>query len=65
MTPVSPVLSPPAKTQRLTFEAITEAAARLKGQIERTPQRASRTLSDITGADVTIKFENLQFTAAF
>jgi threonine dehydratase len=43
-----------------------EAAARaLKGHIERTPLRRSRTLSDITGADVWIKFENLQFTAAF
>lgn len=47
------------------FEDITRAAARLSGQIERTPLRRSRTLSEITGADVWIKFENLQFTAAY
>ena len=61
----STVLSSPQKTHRLTFEAITEAAGRLKGQIERTPLRPSRTLSEITGAEVLIKFENQQFTAAF
>ena len=43
-----------------------EAAARvLEGQIVRTPMHHSRTLSAITGADVWVKFENLQFTAAF
>ena len=49
----------------LTYKQITEAAGRLKGHIERTPQRHSRTLSAITGADVFVKFENLQFTASF
>ena len=49
----------------LTFEDITSAAARLQGHIERTPCRHSRTLSEITGAEVWVKFENLQFTAAF
>ncbi|HWA00990.1 MAG TPA: threonine ammonia-lyase [Caulobacterales bacterium] len=47
------------------FDAIQAAAARLAGQIERTPTRCSRTLSQITGAEVWIKFENLQFTASF
>ncbi len=47
------------------FEDVTAAAARLSGQIERTPLRRSRTLSEITGADVWVKFENLQFTAAY
>jgi len=43
-----------------------EAAARaIDGQIEHTPLRYSRTLSEITGAQVWIKFENLQFTASF
>ena len=41
------------------------AAARLQGQLLRTPCVASRTLSDITGAQVFLKFENLQFTASF
>ena len=49
----------------LTFDHITAAADRLHGHIERTPQRHSRTLSTITGADVWVKFENLQFTASF
>lgn len=49
----------------VSFEAIQEAAARLRGRVERTPIRRSRTLSDITGADVWLKFENLQFIAAF
>src|SRR6516162_6318981 len=49
----------------LTFVDIKAAAERLKGHIERTPLRRSRTLSEITGADVFIKFENLQFTASF
>jgi len=49
----------------LTFPDIEAAAERLKGHIERTPLRRSRTLSEITGADVFIKFENLQFTASF
>ncbi|MES1197514.1 MAG: threonine ammonia-lyase [Pseudomonadota bacterium] len=47
------------------FGAIQAAAARLAGQIERTPTRHSRTLSEITGAEVWVKFENLQFTASF
>ena len=49
----------------LTFDDILAAQARLKGHIERTPCRPSRTLSEITGADVWVKFENLQFTAAY
>src|ERR1700749_961708 len=49
----------------LTFDSIKAAAERLKGHIERTPMRRSRTLSEITGAQVWVKFENLQFTAAY
>src|ERR1700742_4057247 len=49
----------------LTFAQIEAAAKRLKGHIERTPCRYSRTLSRITGAEVWVKFENLQFTAAY
>ncbi len=44
---------------------IQAAAARLQGHLLRTPCLASRTLSDITGAQVFLKFENLQFTASF
>ena len=49
----------------IEFEQIKAAAERLQGHIERTPMRPSRTLSEITGAEVWIKFENLQFTAAY
>ncbi|WP_395672534.1 threonine ammonia-lyase [Phenylobacterium sp.] len=49
----------------LTLDDIRAAADRLKGHIERTPCRPSRTLSEITGAQVWVKFENLQFTAAY
>ena len=49
----------------LDITAIRAAAARLAGQIERTPCRYSKTLSKITGAEVWVKFENLQFTAAY
>src|ERR1700749_4593 len=49
----------------LTFDNIKAAAERLKGHVERPPRRRSRTLSEITGAEVWVKFENLQFTAAY
>ena len=49
----------------LGLNEIERAASRLQGQVLRTPCVASRTLSDITGAQVFLKFENLQFTASF
>jgi threonine dehydratase len=49
----------------LSFDDILAARDRLQGHIERTPCRHSRTLSEITGAQVWVKFENLQFTAAY
>jgi threonine dehydratase len=49
----------------LSLDDIRAAAERLKGHIERTPLRHSRTLSEITGAEVWVKFENQQFTAAY
>lgn len=49
----------------LTLDDIKAAAARLDGHIERTPCRRSRTLSEITGAEVWVKFENQQFTASY
>jgi threonine dehydratase len=49
----------------VTYQQIQAAAERLKGHIERTACRRSRTLSEITGAEVWVKFENLQFTAAY
>ncbi len=45
--------------------SIRAAAALLEGQVIDTPCLYSRTLSEITGAEVYLKFENLQFTASF
>ncbi len=49
----------------ISLADIQAAAAAIKGAVERTPCLASRTLSRLTGADVRVKFENLQFTASF
>jgi threonine dehydratase len=44
---------------------IRAAADRIAGAVVRTPFLKSRTLSEIVGAEVWLKFENLQFTAAY
>jgi threonine dehydratase len=49
----------------ITLTEIRAAAAAIRGQITRTPLALSRTLSELTGAEVWIKFENMQFTASF
>ncbi len=49
----------------LTLDHIRAAAGRLQGQILQTPCVESRTLSQITGCQVFLKFENLQYTASF
>ena len=41
------------------------AHARVRDSIVRTPTLLSRTLSQLTGATIYLKFENLQFTAAY
>ena len=51
--------------QTVSYDDIAAAAERLKGHIERTPMRLSRTLSQITGAETWVKFENLQFAASY
>jgi threonine dehydratase len=48
-----------------TLADIEAAAARISGAIVHTPTLLSRTLSGIVGADIWLKFENLQFTAAY
>lgn len=44
---------------------IQEAQKVLAGQIVHTPFTHSRTLSEILGSEIWLKFENLQFTASF
>lgn len=57
--------APSLPNQTVSYDDVAAAAARLKGAIERTPLRHSRTLSQITGAEVWVKFENLQFAASY
>jgi threonine dehydratase len=49
----------------ITIDDVRAAAKAIEGQVERTPTRLSRTLSEIAGCEVWLKFENLQFTASF
>ena len=49
----------------VSLRDIEAAAGVLKGAVRQTSFDRSRTLSDITGAGVWLKFENLQFTATF
>jgi len=49
----------------VTVQDIEAAAKVIAGQVIVTPCLASRTLSEITGAEVYLKFENHQFTASF
>jgi threonine dehydratase len=48
-----------------TIDDIRTAAGRIDGAVIRTPTLISRTLSERIGAEVWLKFENLQFTAAY
>jgi threonine dehydratase len=48
-----------------TVDDIRAAAQRIEGSVIRTPMLVSKTLSEIIGAEVWLKFENLQFTAAY
>lgn len=67
------VYGPPMATQAapaphslpVTLADVQAAAARIAGAVVRTPTLHSKTLSNLTGAQVWLKFENLQFTAAY
>jgi threonine dehydratase len=54
----------PTKT-RPTLDDIRAAAKAIEGAVIRTPMMKSETLSQIVDAEVWLKFENLQFTAAY
>ncbi len=47
------------------IDDVRAAAARIAGQVVQTPCLHSRTLSQLCGCEVYLKFENLQFTASF
>jgi len=48
-----------------SLDDIRAAADRIRGQVMETPFVPSHTLSQITGCEVFLKFENLQFTSSF
>ena len=52
-------------TLPVTLKDIEAAAKVIEGHVIDTPCLASRTLSEITGAGIYLKFENHQFTASF
>lgn len=49
----------------ISLEDIKQAAIRIESAIINTRFEKSQTLSEITGADLFLKFENLQFTSSF
>jgi threonine dehydratase len=57
--------SPAPSALPVTLADVETAYGRIADQIVRTPTLISRTLSEMTGATVYLKFENLQFTAAY
>lgn len=52
-------------SELLTLDHIRAAHARIRDAIVATPTLHSQTLSALTGANIYLKFENLQFTAAY
>ena len=61
----STATKPVAAQSLLTLADVRAAAERIAGAVVRTSTDYSRTLSQIAGCDVWLKFENLQFTAAY
>ena len=49
----------------VTFADVERAAGVIRGAVHRTPCERARTLSDMLGTQLWLKFENLQFTASF
>jgi len=62
---MAPTLTGTADALPVSLADVRAAAARISGSVLRTPTLVSRTLSQITGATVYLKFENHQFTAAY
>jgi threonine dehydratase len=52
-------------SEQLTLNHVRAAHDRIRNAIVATPTLHSRTLSQLTGANIYLKFENLQFTAAY
>jgi threonine dehydratase len=65
MTQATTLIEPASAALPLTIDDVRAAARRIEGAVVRTPTLHSITLSQITGADIWLKFENQQFTAAY
>ena len=63
--PLAPAASGPAPALAITLADIEHAASVIAGAVLDTDFDHSRTLSALLGAQVWLKFENLQFTASF
>lgn len=57
--------TPNGPSQTVTLADVEKAAVVIAGAVLNTDLDHSRTLSELTGANIWLKFENLQFTAAF
>jgi threonine dehydratase len=55
----------PAPLLPVSLDDVRAAARRIEGAVVRTPTLHSRTMSEVLGAEVWLKFENLQFVAAY
>src|SRR3546814_14308239 len=60
-----PTVTLAADFPAITLDDVRAAADRINGAVVRTPTLKSQTLSEMVGAEVWLKFENLQFTAAY
>lgn len=49
----------------ISIDDVRAAARAIHGKVDNTPFLHSQTLSELTGADIWLKFENLQFTGSF
>ena len=58
-------LGPFYMSDLLALDHVRAAHARIRDSIVETPTLHSQTLSKLTGANIYLKFENLQFTAAY
>jgi threonine dehydratase len=58
-------VSPPLGATPVTIADVHTAQSRIAGHLVDTPLNHSLTLSAITGAEVHLKFENLQYTGSF
>jgi threonine dehydratase len=55
----------PGEAPLLTAADVRAAAERIAGAVVRTPTLHSRTLSEIAGCEIWLKFENQQYTASY